>query len=137
VDVSLQATGETVHSVVARMSDKVDPSTRTMDVEVDLDNSDLRLKPGMYATANIALETKQDAIAAPVQAVATGDKPNVWIVNAQHIIEERSVTLGIQTPDKIEITTGVADGDLLVYGNRNEVSPGTNVTPKLIGATGG
>lgn len=137
VDVSIQATGEIVHSAVARMSDKVDPATRTMDVEVDLDNSDLRLKPGMYATADIALETKQDAIAAPVQAVATGDKPNVWIVNAQHIIEERPITLGIQTPDKIEITSGVVEGDLLVYGNRSDVSPGASVTPKLISAVGG
>ena len=137
VDVSIQATGEVVHGSVARMSDKVDPATRTMDVEVDIDNSDLRLKPGMYATAVISLDTKQDTLAAPVQAVVTGDKPNVWVVNTQNVVEEHPVTLGIQTPDKIEITSGVSEGDLLVYGNRNDVSLGMTVEPKLVGSTGG
>ncbi|MDR3560873.1 MAG: efflux RND transporter periplasmic adaptor subunit [Negativicutes bacterium] len=137
VDVKMQATGETVHSNVARMSDKVDEATRTMDVEVDLDNNDLHLKPGMYATATIALDTKDDALAAPVQAVTTGDKPNVWVVNAEGTVEERPVTLGIETPDKVELQTGVAEGDLLVYGNRNDVTLGSKVAPKVIVATGG
>ena len=137
VDVTIQASGETIHSSIARMSDKVDPATRTMDVEVDLDNSDLRLKPGMYATAVIALETKKDAIAAPVQAIATGAKPNVWVINSQNIVEERPITIGIQTPDRIELTSGVSAGDLLVYGNRNDVSVGATVMPKLISTAGG
>jgi hypothetical protein len=77
VDVGIQATGHTVHGSVSRMSDKVDPATRTMHVEVDLDNADFHWKAGMYATATITLNAKSDALAAPVQAVDTGDKPNV------------------------------------------------------------
>ena len=132
VDVGIQATGHTVHGSVSRMSDKVDPATRTMHVEVDLDNADLHWKAGMYATATITLNAKSDALAAPVQAVVTGDKPNVWVVNARNVVEERPVTLGIQTPDQIEITNGVSEADLLVYGDRSDVSPGMKVTPKYI-----
>jgi len=47
-------------------------------------------------------------------------------------VEERPVTLGIQTPDQIEITNGVSEADLLVYGDRGEISPGMKVTPKYI-----
>ena len=86
VDVGIQATGHTVHGSVSRMSDKVDPATRTMHVEVDLDNADLHWKAGMYATATITLNAKSDALAAPVQAVVTGDKPNVWVVNARNVV---------------------------------------------------
>ena len=40
-------------------------------------------------------------------------------------------------PDKIEITNGVSEGDLLVYGNRSNIGVGMKITPKLIDATGG
>jgi RND family efflux transporter MFP subunit len=86
VDVGIQATGHTVHGSVSRMSDKVDPATRTMHVEVDLYNADFHWKAGMYATATITLNAKSDALAAPVQAVDTGDKPNVWVVNARNVV---------------------------------------------------
>jgi RND family efflux transporter MFP subunit len=132
VTVAIRTTGETIKSNIARMSDKVDKATRTMDVEVDLDNSDLHLKPGMYATATIILATKQGALAAPVQAVATGEKPHVWVVKTQGEVEERPVVLGIQTADKVEITNGVAEGDLLVYGKHGDIAPGVKVTPKIV-----
>jgi RND family efflux transporter MFP subunit len=132
VDIAIQADGKVLHSQVARMSDKVDSATRTMDVEADLDNTDLQLKPGLYATAKIALDAKQDALAAPVEAVAMGKNPTVWVINAQNVIEERAVTLGIQMPDKVEITNGVSAGDILVYGNRGDLNIGMKVTPKFI-----
>ena len=134
VTVRMDAVNESIHSAIARMSDKVDTATRTMDAEVDLDNHDGHLKPGMYATAVIDLETKANALALPVQAIAGGDKPTVWVVNAQNILEERPVTIGIQMPDKIEITSGILDGDQVVYGNRNSLSLGAKVKPKLMEA---
>ena len=118
LDISIQADGQVIHGQVARMSDKVDSATRTMEVEADLDNSDLRLKPGVYATANIALNPRVGVLAVPVETVATGTKPTVWVINADHVIVERPVTLGLQTADKIEITSGISVGDILVYGNR-------------------
>ncbi len=137
LDICIQADGQVIHGQVARMSDKVDSATRTMEVEADLDNSDLRLKPGVYATANIALNPRVGVLAVPVEAVATGAKPTVWVVNADNTIIEHPVTLGLQTPDKIEITSGVSVGDILVYGNRGDLSIGMKVTPKFIDVTKG
>jgi len=135
VEVVVSATHETIHATVARLTDKVDQETRTMTVEIDLDNRDLRLKPGMYATATIALEKKARALAAPLQAVLFGDKPTVWLVHPDGAVEQRAVTLGIQTPDFVEITSGCVEGDLLVGGSRGEIAAGMKVTPKLIDAT--
>ena len=95
IDITLQADGQVIHSQVARMSNRVAPATRTMDVEADLNNSDLHLKPGLYATVEIALDTKQNVLAAPVEAVAMGTKPSVWVINAANTIEEHPVILGI------------------------------------------
>ncbi len=132
VEVVVQATGETVHGSVARIAERVDLTTRTMTVEVDLKNDDLHLKPGMYANATIALETKQSAVSAPVQAVSLGDKPSVLLINADGTAQLRPVTIGIQTPDRVEITSGVAEGDVLVYGSRGEIAAGMKVAPKFI-----
>jgi RND family efflux transporter MFP subunit len=137
VDVEIQATHEIIHSTIARMSDRVDPETRTMDVEIDLDNARQHLKPGMYATATVALASKPGVLAVPIQAVVRGGKPNVWLVNAQHVIEERPVTLGLETPDRVEITQGVAEGDMIIYGNRDSISTGMKVEPRLVSVNEG
>ena len=50
----------------------------------------------------------------PVQAVATGDKPSVYVLNKDNIIEQRTVTLGLQTPDKVQIREGLNEGDLVI-----------------------
>ena len=134
VNVTVQATGQIIESEVARIAGRINDTTRTMGVEVDLDNSDLRLTPGMYASATMALDQQAGVLSVPVQTIAGGDKPTLWVINAQHKIEERSVTVGMQTPTDVEITKGVQEGELVVFGNRT-AGPGTMVTPKLVGGS--
>ncbi len=137
VDVRIQSTEETLHNKIARIADKIDPTTRTMDVEVDVDNPGLKLKPGMYATATVILAAKDHALSAPVQTVSQGDKPTVWCVNRQGIIEEHSIKVGIRTPEAVEILDGASDGDMLIYGNRGDLSVGMKVMPKAVDGTKG
>jgi hypothetical protein len=54
----------------------------------------------------------------------------VLVVNGGRI-ERRDVRLGLETPDRIEIVNGLADGDMVVVGNRSQLRPGMPVTPKL------
>lgn len=131
VEVSVQATNDKVSSKVARVSGMIDNATRTMEVEVDLDNADLHLTPGMYAMVQIDLNKQVGVLAVPVQAVAGKEKPTVWVVNNQHKIEERPVTLGIETPGKVEVTSGVKEGELVIFGNRT-IAVGAEVNPKLM-----
>jgi len=133
VDITVQATGEKFRSKVTRLTNKVDSATRTMRTEVDVDNKDLHLTPGMYTAVTVNLESKTGVLTLPIQAVSLGDNPNVWLVNSKNEIEERPVTVGMQTPDKVEITAGLNEGDQVLFGNRNLVNIGTKVTPKLVG----
>ena len=132
VEVTVQATGQTVHSPIVRLAGSIDSNTRTMATEVDLDNRDGSMTPGMYATVRVALEQKAAVLALPIQAVAMGEKPNVWIINAQQEIEERPVTLGIQTAEKVEITGGLQEGERVLFGSRGVFAVGMKVTPKPI-----
>ena len=49
-----------------------------------------------------------------------------------HEIEERTVKLGLETPDKYEVVSGLNEGDLVVIGNRCKFQPGQKVEPKFL-----
>ncbi len=131
VTVRINATNDTVQSKIARASGLIDNATRTMDVEVDLDNPALRFTPGMYASVKMDTASQTSALAVPVQALSNKEKPTVYVVNSKNEVEERPVTLGLQTPDKVEVLSGVSEGEMVIFGSRN-VSPGAIVSPRLM-----
>lgn len=133
VTITIGATGQTLKGNIARFAHKLDDATRTMNAEVDLDNSNLRLTPGMYASVDLMLESKENALVVPPQAVAGQENPTVLLVNGNNKTEERPVKLGLQTSDKVEIIKGLAEGDLVVFGSRNAVEPGITINPKPAG----
>jgi len=132
IDVTITATGQKITGKVARTTNMVDSDTRTMETEVDVDNHDLRLTPGMYAYVNLGLENKKNVTTLPVQAVSLNGNPNVWKINDKNEIEEQPVEVGLQTADKIEILSGLKEGDQVVFGSREMVNIGMKVKPKLI-----
>jgi RND family efflux transporter MFP subunit len=135
VEVRVDALQQVFQGRVARFNDRLDAATRTMETEVDIDNRTGVILPGMFGTATIVLETRAEALAVPVQAVSGhATKPAVMVVKGG-VLEERTVTLGMETPGLVELLTGVAEGDLVVTGNRSGLKAGRRVETKLM--TGG
>lgn len=137
MEVTITATGQKIMGTVARTTNMVDSETRTMETEVDIDNHDLRLTPGMYAYVNLSLENKKGVLTLPIQAVSFSGNPNVWKINDKNEIEEQPVTLGLQTADKVEILNGLKEGDQVVFGSREMVNIGMKVKPKLVATSKG
>jgi RND family efflux transporter MFP subunit len=115
---------------VARFSNKIDDSTRTMIVEMEVPNPTLELLPGMYANVTLKVDQRASALAIPVEAVAPGGK-SVLVLNAAHQVEDRPVKLGIETPSKYEILSGLKEGDLVMLGNPAQVTVGQKVEPQI------
>ena len=124
---------------VERFADRVQLATRTMDTEVYVQNPTLVLIPGMYAEVNLTTETHARALTVPVSAVdvdpAKADSGKVLAVNKEGWIEERTVGLGLETAEAIEIRSGLKEGDLVVLGNRAGLRAGEAVHPKLTAMT--
>jgi RND family efflux transporter MFP subunit len=138
VNVTVQSLHKTVSGIVARFADRLDTDTRTMRVEVDVQNANLELVPGMYADASLALEQVSNTIVAPVQAVDQGETgARVLAVGKGGKLESRAVTLGLETGDLIEVKSGLSEGDVVVVGSRAQLKPGTMVTPKLAAPASG
>jgi RND family efflux transporter MFP subunit len=137
VDVRVESIGKTFPGTIARFSERLDADTRTMRVEVDVPNPKLALVPGMFAQAAIALDLVPDALTVPVQAIDRLDnRARVLLVRGDHKVEPRDVALGLESADRVAVTSGLAVGDLVVVGNRAQLKPGTLVSPKLMAAEG-
>jgi RND family efflux transporter MFP subunit len=133
VQISVPVLKSTFQGTVARISDQVDLATRTMHTEIAVPNPKLLIVPGMYAEASLVLKEDHAVLAVPVQALDhQGTKVTVYLVGNDNRIQERQVQLGLETPDKAEILSGLNENDLVVVGNRSQLVAGIKVQPKLI-----
>ncbi|HXR05378.1 MAG TPA: efflux RND transporter periplasmic adaptor subunit [Verrucomicrobiae bacterium] len=124
--------GKTFTGKILRFTNHVNENTRTMTTEIEVPNPDLKLVPGMYATVALQVEKRPQALAVPIEAVVGNKPPMVYVVNQDNQIEEHTVTLGLETPDKYEVLSGLHEGDLVVIGNGSKLQVGQKVEPKLI-----
>jgi membrane fusion protein, copper/silver efflux system len=93
----------------------VNPETRTARVRVELANSSLQLKPGMYATIRIRSGSGARVLSVPRSAVlSTGERNLVFVERADGMLEPRSVTLGGASNDRVQILAGLSVGELVV-----------------------
>jgi RND family efflux transporter MFP subunit len=133
VKVHVQALNEDSIGKVSRFADALDPQTRTMESEIDFQNPDGKLMPGMYVEATLGVAAKKDVLTVPLEAVeSNGSEGSVLVVNSQNILEERKVQLGLQGSTRVEVLSGLADGERVVVGSRNEFRAGMKVSPKEI-----
>ena len=116
---------------ITRASLRVNEQTRTMVTEIEVPNPNLELVPGMYTTVLLKVQPRLHALAIPIQAVPPGRTSSVYVVNEQHEIEETPVTLGLDTPTKYEVLSGLKEGELVLVSSRSLVHPGQKVEPKL------
>jgi RND family efflux transporter MFP subunit len=134
VEVRVPTLGRSLPGRIARFADKLSSSTRTMDTEVDVPNSNLVLVPGMYAQAILTLDQRKDVLSIPIPSVdLSSDETSgqVWVVTRDGRIDIRKVQLGIQNETKVEVRSGLSEGDLVVTGNRTNLKPGQEVQPKV------
>jgi multidrug efflux pump subunit AcrA (membrane-fusion protein) len=104
-----------------------------MQTEIDCDNRDGGLIPGMYTESELSLHQKANALTVPLEAVVrNGDDATVLAVNSQSLLEERHVKLGLEDNARVEVLSGLSEGDRVVIGNRSQFRPGQKVQPKLI-----
>jgi multidrug efflux pump subunit AcrA (membrane-fusion protein) len=132
VEVRVESLKRVYQGRISRFTGKLDSATRTMDTEVDLPNPDLVIKAGMFGSATLVLEQRQDVLTIPVQALAGRTLPiKVLVVGKGRTLEERQVEIGLETPDRIEVRSGLQEGDLVVVGARSNLRAGVPVEPKL------
>jgi RND family efflux transporter MFP subunit len=129
--VHVQALNSDFPGKVARFADALNEQTRTMETEIDVQNAQNKLLPGMYAEAKIALDQQKNALNIPVEAVLQSeDGPEALVVNAQNVVELRHVKLGYQGSTRVVVLAGVQEGERVILGNPGNVTAGQRVVAK-------
>jgi len=133
VKARVQALNQDIVGKVSRFAGSLDRQTRTMETEIDFDNRDGHLIPGMYAETQLSLREKKDALTVPLESVArNGDDAIVLAVNSQNIVEERRVKLGVEDGVRVEVLSGLTEQDRVVIGSRSQFHTGQKIQPKEV-----
>jgi RND family efflux transporter MFP subunit len=137
VEVRVPTLNRSFPGKVERFADKLSLSTRTMDTEVDVQNPSLVLIPGMYAEVNLTLNQRKAVLAVPITAVDMegGRAGQVMVVTPEQRVEVRKIELGLETAEKVEVRSGLKQGDMVVIGGRSGLQPGEEVRPKMVTMT--
>jgi cobalt-zinc-cadmium efflux system membrane fusion protein len=100
---------------VERISETLDPATRTIKVRFLVSNPTLRLKPEMFADVVLALESTEGAISVPASAIFTdGDRLFVYVAIDNVTFARRSIEAVSESADRRRILRGLSPGDRIV-----------------------
>ena len=129
VEVRLDALpGRTLKAAVTRVGGALDARSRTLPVEVELDNAARELQPGMYARLTMTLAPKAPSVTVPGGALLTtlaGD-PYVFVV-VEGKAQRREVRLGLDDGSRVEIVEGLAEGERVILGRPTALRDGDAV----------
>jgi RND family efflux transporter MFP subunit len=137
IKVHVQALNQDFEGKVARFADSLDQQTRTMETEVDFQNSDGKLMPGMFCEGYFVHDKKKNVLTVPMESVnRNGDEASVLVVDSQNVVVVRPVKLGQESSTQIEVLSGLTDGERIIVGNLGEFTPGQKILPKLLESGG-
>ncbi|HEX7797475.1 MAG TPA: efflux RND transporter periplasmic adaptor subunit [Vicinamibacterales bacterium] len=122
--------GRKFSGTVARMAGALDPSNRTMLVEVDVPNADGALIPGSYADVELIGALANPPIVVPAAAlVFRTDGAQLAVVRPDKTVHLQKVTVGRDYGDRLEILSGVDDGTTIVAVAGDIAREGATIAP--------
>ena len=114
---------------IHRIAPAIDPSTRTLRVDVTVDNGmDLQLRPGMYGRLRLELGREEDALTVSNQAILrdTDGTPYVWKVEDGKA-QRQDLELGLSGRNRSQIVGGLTDDDRVVLRGHEKLEEGSNI----------
>lgn len=132
VTLRVDALNRTLTGKVVRFTRDVNSETRTMETEVDVENKNLSIAPGMYANTVLRLASVQDAVTIPVEAIAIqGRQQVVYVLGANNHIHIRPVQVGIEGSKLAQIKSGLEPDDRVIVGGQDHYQDGEAVNPEV------
>lgn len=122
--------GRQFAGTVARTSNALDPASRTLLVEVHVPNLSGALMPGMYAQVELTNSRKDPPLLIPSEAlIMRSNGAQVAVVRKDHRVHVQRVDVGRDYGDRLEILSGLQEGDTIIANPGDVVSDGTEVDP--------
>jgi RND family efflux transporter MFP subunit len=130
-NVLVSSLGETYAGIIIEVGSAADPASRSFLVKIEIDNPKMMIRPGMIAEVTIASENKKEVLVIPVEAIQHdfNDQSFVYVVdNKLNKAFRRNVNLGQLFNNKIEITSGLNENEIVVTGGQQKLVDGSLIT---------
>jgi RND family efflux transporter MFP subunit len=120
--------GRKFPGTVTRTSNSLDPVTRTLLTEVQVANTGGLLMPGMYTKVDLAVPRKDPPLVVPGDTlVIRSNGPQVAVVAPDGTVHFQLVQLGRDFGDRLEVLSGLREGDQLVVNPSDSIREGAKV----------
>ena len=106
--------GEIFEGRVSRIADTLDPQTRTIKVQAELDNRQGRFRPEMFGSIHHVESTTKMTVIPFAAVVQDGSRAVVFVERAPGHFEERTVSIGKRAGESVRVISGVNPGDTIV-----------------------
>jgi RND family efflux transporter MFP subunit len=132
LEVRVDAINRSFTGKIVRFTRNVNFETRTMETEIDVENKDLSIAPGMYANTLLELDEHKNIVTIPMEAlVLNGNQQAVYVLDESNRIHIRSIQVGLEGQKLAEIAGGLNPGDRVVLGGQENYREGQRVDPLL------
>jgi len=119
--------GESFPGRVVKVAPAVDPRSRKLKVELEIENKDHRLKPGMFADVEIVYNEHKNSLVVPTIAVLERGERKVLFTIEDGRAQLREVKTGVSDGEKIEIIEGLKEGETVIVEGNFGLSDGARV----------
>ena len=128
-DVTFQALpGTKFTAEVYEQSPVLDTASRTLRIRLRFLRNDARLRAGMFATISLVTESQKNIPVIPrASIINTYGSWIVFVVDENNVARRREITLGLESEELVEVTSGLELGDRVVSAGQNFLSNGENV----------
>jgi len=127
-DISVDAYREEIFKgTVTCISPTVDPESRTADVEIQMDNRDYRLKPGMFARVNLVVQRRNGVLLLSEDSLLRESGSARVFIHDSGRASLREVTLGLEGEQNVEVLGGLQEGDEVIVAGHYELRDGMPV----------
>lgn len=135
VDLALpENPGKLIAAHVVRTSNAIDPASRTLRVEIDVDNAKGELVPGEYVQVHIKLASPSNTLIVPVNGVLfRSEGISAVVVHGDHV-ELQPITIGRDFGDELEVTSGLSPNDQVVINPPDSIVAGQKIQLAQAGA---
>ncbi len=128
--VSDASAGRSFPGRVIAIAPAIDPATNAALVRIAIPNPERRLKVGMFAVARIALREKPGVLTVPASAVAHDEQGAAVYVVAGDLATRTPVKLGLETPEAVEVLSGVQEGATVLVSAVHGLGEKARVAPR-------
>ena len=105
----------------------LDPTTRTFRIEVEVDNADLVLRPGMFIKADIVVEQRDDVLVINKELILSRRGRDVVFIEEAGVAQERTIETGLEDEIMVEVIEGLEEGERVITSNYETLRSRTQV----------